>query len=193
MRCDFGKKAEAKGTTTGYDEIFGIDIYHDACGLIQRNDRMRWRLIYGKTPTAYTGPDHARSESGGYIFTEATGVKSGDTAVMYTEELSVKENCNLTIKFYYLLYGSGMGGLTVQETGTEKLFWAVHTQAHEDGSTWSLASIHLQHSFLSSGDVQFDFVGVRGETETSDIGLDDITIVQECPSVIGKSWRSQFV
>ena len=187
MRCDFGKKAD-DGDAPGNDGIFGIDMKTNPCGLIQRDYNMRWRLIYGKTPSAETGPNHARTKSGGYIFTEASYLHPGDTAVMYTKELSVQDKCNLTITFYYHMYGSDMGELRVRQTGTKTLLWSASGQQHDDGLTWSLASIHLP--FREAGDVQFDFVGVRGDTQTSDIGLDDISIVQDCPPVTGMSWVS---
>ncbi|KAK7488812.1 hypothetical protein BaRGS_00019947 [Batillaria attramentaria] len=76
-----------------------------------------WTTHSGPTSTGSTGPsvDHTRgTRSGHYAYTEATS-HAGKTARMLTGEFPATQS-DVCLKFYYHMYGRGMGTLNIKVT-----------------------------------------------------------------------------
>ena len=183
MRCNFDDD----------DYAFSTDGNTDGCQLQRRpGTGMDWLRQEYTTTSTETGPDNDHtSGTGGYIYTEASNpANTGDEAVVYTPVFTVDAGCRLTIEFYYSMYGADIGELRVQETDSQTVLWSLSGQQHSDGSTWSLASISLPFD-STARDVQFDFVGVKGNDYRGDIAIDDLVISQECPCESGWSYLEE--
>ncbi|CAH3148297.1 unnamed protein product, partial [Porites evermanni] len=93
-------------------------------------DVFDWTLYSGSTPSSGTGPfsDHT-SGSGKYFYIEASNQATGDNAKLtFTVPRNKSSGC---LKFFYHMYGSGMGTLNVF-SGNNKIF----TKSGNQGNYW---------------------------------------------------------
>lgn len=143
------------------------------CGYTQdkEGDSGDWMLARGPTPTSYTGPrgDHTTGV-GHYLHIEASVMLAGHKARLFSSSLrgSREPQC---LQFYYHMYGSGIGQLSVYlQTGQENednLLWTSHG---EQGISWLRASINYQYDQQH----QIVFEATRGASVRSDIAIDDV-------------------
>uniref|UniRef100_A0A8C2DKP0 MAM domain containing 2b n=1 Tax=Cyprinus carpio TaxID=7962 RepID=A0A8C2DKP0_CYPCA len=143
------------------------------CGFTQdkEGDSGDWMLARGPTPTSYTGPrgDHTTGV-GHYLHMEASMMLAGHKARLVSSSLrgSRETQC---LQFYYHMYGSGIGQLSVYlQTGEEnqdKLLW---TSRGEQGISWLRASVNYQYDQQH----QIVFEATRGASVRSDIAIDDV-------------------
>uniref|UniRef100_A0A8C1EP10 MAM domain containing 2b n=1 Tax=Cyprinus carpio carpio TaxID=630221 RepID=A0A8C1EP10_CYPCA len=143
------------------------------CGFTQdkEGDSGDWMLARGPTPTSYTGPrgDHTTG-LGHYLHMEASMMLAGHKARLVSSSLrgSRETQC---LQFYYHMYGSGIGQLSVYlQTGEEnqdKLLW---TSRGEQGISWLRASVNYQYDQQH----QIVFEATRGASVRSDIAIDDV-------------------
>ncbi|XP_051541508.1 MAM domain-containing protein 2 [Myxocyprinus asiaticus] len=143
------------------------------CGYTQdkEGDSGDWMLAKGPTPTSYTGPrgDHTTG-LGHYLHIEASLMLPGHKASLLSSSLrgSKEPHC---LQFYYHMYGSGTGQLSVYlQTGQEnedKRLWTCHG---EQGISWLRASVTYQYDQQH----QIVFEATRGTSIRSDIAIDDV-------------------
>ncbi|XP_016391671.1 MAM domain-containing protein 2 [Sinocyclocheilus rhinocerous] len=143
------------------------------CGFTQdkEGDSGDWMLARGPTPTSYTGPrgDHTTGV-GHYLHIEASVMLAGHKARLLSSSLRVSRKTQC-LQFYYHMYGSGIGQLSVYlQTGQEnqdKLLWTSHG---EQGISWLRASVNYQ----CDRQHQIVFEATRGASVRSDIAIDDV-------------------
>ncbi|KAK7488814.1 hypothetical protein BaRGS_00019949, partial [Batillaria attramentaria] len=146
-----------------------------------------WTTHSGPTTTHSTGPsvDHTRgTRSGHYAYTEATS-HAGKTARMLTGEFPATQS-DVCLKFYYHMYGRGMGTLNIKIAhGTTLHGQPLWTKSGDQGNQWHLAQVTLPASQLLQN-FRIAFEGVMGRTNLEtygDIAIDDIvTVPTACPA-----------
>ncbi|MEX0325885.1 MAG: immunoglobulin domain-containing protein [Puniceicoccaceae bacterium] len=149
-------------------------------------DWFDWAVDTYTTPTSGTGPDGDHTYgSGKYLFAEATG-NSEVYSILQSPVIPIGGVGSANLEFWYHMYGSGMGSLTVDlyvdgalaATGA----FSATGQQSLDGSDWKKAVIDLS-PYLPASAVQLQ---VRADTTTSELGdiaIDDIQIVGQSNAV----------
>lgn len=135
----------------------------------------------GSTPSSNTGPSGDLNGDGNYIYMEASGFDAGDQAVLTSNCLDLTTVEDPQLIFYYHMYGSGIGYLSVDLTdesgATNNLFLQEGEAQSSSSDEWIPALIDL--SPWSGQVVEITFtgeIGTGGSAFRCDIGLDEINI-----------------
>jgi hypothetical protein len=148
-------------------------------------DNFDWTRRTGTTPTSSTGPPGANAGSW-YIYTEADGRSSGQQAILNSPCFNLTNRRNATFSFAYSMYGSNMGTLRFEASSNGTTWTTLWTQTGNKGTGWLSASLDI--SAYEGSNVQFRFVGVRGNGTRSDMAVDNIsltaTITNNAPTAV---------
>ncbi|EOD06917.1 hypothetical protein EMIHUDRAFT_218624 [Emiliania huxleyi CCMP1516] len=128
----------------------------------------------GGTPSSSTGPsgDHTTG-SGYYLFTEASGIY--DTLHQLESPLfSLQQDA--TLSFFYHMYGSNMGTLSIEANGTETGWSTLWGRTGDQGNSWLEAVV-----ILPASTTKVRFNGRTGPGWRSDMALDDVSFSQFTP------------
>ncbi|XP_061181246.1 enteropeptidase-like [Saccostrea echinata] len=136
------------------------------CFLQNANNSNPWTRGSNSTPSAYTGPASAYSGEY-YMFTPA----SNSSCVL--ESRLLYQNTTKCLRFYYHMYGSGVGDLMVNKFyehygGVELVFWR---RFGNQGNMWHLAEIQMYSDALP---FKLRLKGSSGSNGTSNIAVDYI-------------------
>ncbi|XP_026195839.1 MAM domain-containing protein 2-like [Anabas testudineus] len=143
------------------------------CGYIQdkQSDNADWEWRRGPTPTSYTGPrgDHTNG-LGYYLHMEASSLLPGQSIRLLSRPLRGSKG-PLCLSFYYHMYGSGTGQLSVHldKDGEGVLLWQ---QSGEQSIAWLKARVGYQ----CDSQHQIVFKATRGSSVRSDIAIDDVIL-----------------
>ena len=143
----------------------------------------RWTPTDSATPDSGTGPNGPHSGNM-YAYTEASGSNDGDVAEL-TSPLFDFSGFNLPqLSFYYFMYGSNLGTLSVDTydgtTWTNDVWTMSGYQQISSSATWIQATVPLNNTVK-----QIRFRAIRGNGYDSDIAIDDILIENiTCPSPV---------
>ncbi|XP_022110871.1 MAM and LDL-receptor class A domain-containing protein 1-like [Acanthaster planci] len=142
-----------------------------------QNDDFDWILNRGSTYTGVSGPDvdHSKGDSTGfYIYIKAMLQNPGDQARLDAVKATAPAT-GACVKFWYHMYGSGMGTLMVY-TGDGKggLGPSRWSKSGDSGNVWHEASINIGYGL----DFQISFVGECGRNAGSEIAVDDIIVLE---------------
>ncbi|KAK2818879.1 hypothetical protein Q5P01_024440 [Channa striata] len=145
----------------------------------KHNDDADWEWKRGPTPTSYTGPraDHT-SGLGYYLHMEASSLLAGQTVRLLSRPLRGSRG-PLCLRFFYHMYGSGTGQLSVHldKDGKDVLLWQ---RSGEQSITWLRATVEYQ----CENQHQIAFKATRGSSVRSDIAIDDIILEGgPCPAM----------
>jgi len=142
--------------------------------LQDNNDQLNWSVNSGSTPSNGTGPSSAQ-EGNNYLYIEASSPNyPSKTARITSPCIDLTGEDDVRLKFYYHMYGSTIGQLTVEARSDENPNWnAMWTQAGEAGNFWQLVEIPMV-DYLGDSGVQIRFTGITGTSYTSDIAIDNI-------------------
>jgi len=141
-------------------------------------DNIDWDILTGATGSTGTGPssDHT-SGSGNYLYTESSSCY-GNTGEITSPcfDLSVISNPELT--FWYHMYGSSMGTLSVQVSTDGGSSWSADlwTLSGDKGNSWFSSGIVSLNSYTSQTNVIVRWTGTTGSSYTSDMAIDDVTV-----------------
>jgi PKD repeat protein len=143
-----------------------------------------WAVDLGGTPSTNTGPsvDHTLGNpSGHYVYTEASSPNyPSRTAELLSPTLSTDGASNLTLSFWYHMYGSAMGSLHVDVSVNGVWQDDVATPlAGDQGNEWKQASVDL--SAYAGSSVQLRFRGITGSSYRGDMAIDDVRLVDAPP------------
>lgn len=155
-------------------------------------DDFDWVVYSGSTPTSNTGPsgDHT-SGSGNYLLVEATGNRNS-SAWLDSPVFPVAGKAGAEFSFWYHMYGSGMGSLSVDLYVDGSLavqdVWSRSGQQSNNSNDWNEATVVLD-AYLPADTVQFCFRADVDTSGQSDMGLDDVSFVTtgelpEAPSIV---------
>ena len=139
-------------------------------------DEFDWSLRTGSTPTTSTGPSSDNtSGSGKYIYVESSSPNyPTKTAIIYTPVVSLSQSTAPMLQYFYHLYGTKMGHLSVSPFYNGTWHSAVFSMAGDKGNTWKEAKHSLYEIAQISDQVQFRFKAITGSSFTSDIAIDDL-------------------
>jgi hypothetical protein len=133
-------------------------------------DWFDWSMNSGSTPTAGTGPsaDHTNG-FGKYLYAEATS-QSDKFAILQSPVISAQGIGAGAVEFWYNMFGSGIGTLSVDLYVDGVLItpsiWSASGQQSSSGSDWKRAAIEIS-DYLPAQTIQVKF---RVDTTSSDIG-----------------------
>lgn len=143
-------------------------------------DDVDFRTLSGSTPSADTGPDvdHTTGTlTGQYVYLEASGGCNAKVAYLESPCIDLTSATAPQLSFWYHMYGTGMGTLTVDifadgawNTGV------IPTISGNQGNAWIKQTLPLT-SYV--GKIIFvRIVGTTGSDYTSDLAIDDISIIE---------------
>ncbi|MCT4623505.1 MAG: T9SS type A sorting domain-containing protein, partial [Schleiferiaceae bacterium] len=141
----------------------------------QNQNSYKWVVKNGSTASSSTGPHKGYGGSGQYVYTEASN--SGTNAFLKTPTIDFSNLNNPTLTFYYHMYGSNMGTLTVRymhDTIKDTIAVISGQQHTSDTASWTLHYVDLTSYKQMPGEIQF--IGTRGSGFRSDMAIDAITI-----------------
>ncbi|XP_033638977.1 MAM and LDL-receptor class A domain-containing protein 1-like [Asterias rubens] len=167
------------GPPTHAPSVYDCDFEQDLCkwAQITNNDNFDWTRDKGGTSSSDTGPskDHTtNSENGYYIYIEASGQSSGDVAQLLSPDM-VSADLGKCVAFWYHMYGPNIDTLNVWQRDNSKdtLQW---TRKGDQGPEWKYGQVWMKGTFAVV------FEGVRGNSWSGDIALDDLAIYNgDCP------------
>jgi hypothetical protein len=150
-------------------------------------DDFDWQRVQGSARAlSTTGPgvDHTLGTSAGYfMLLDATGQLRTQTASFFVKEFVGTDTCEM--RFWFHMFGDSdadMSVLKVQSKEAGTVTWtdvdlmvngvAVAQLEDNQGDQWKLATADL--SAFHEKTVQVRFLGVRGDTDLGDIGIDDV-------------------
>jgi len=134
-----------------------------------------------------TGPFYDKTlepvAGGIYIYTEASSGSTGDVTYLYSPLVDLSTALVPRISFWYHLYGSTMGDLSV-EISTDFVTWTtLYTLSGQQQTAGD--DLWLNHkvdiSSYAGDTVQIRFAGTKGSSYYSDMSLDDVSI-EETPT-----------
>ena len=139
-------------------------------------DDIDWEILSGGTPSSSTGPVSDHSGTGNYLYTEGSFcyVQSG---YIHTTAFDLSGLTGADLSFWYHMYGSTMGTLSVQVSTDGGTTWSsdLWSLSGNQGDAWQEANISLD-AYTSDSCVLIRFTGITGESTYSDMAIDDITI-----------------
>ncbi len=142
-------------------------------------DQIDFRVHSGATPSASTGPDTDHTTgtaTGKYIYLEASTCFNNE-AVLLSPCIDLTSSQTPQLLFWYHLYGSNTGELHVDVFGDGA--WsndAIPPFSGNQGNLWKQGVVNLAPWVGKRINVRFR--GVTGGGATSDIALDDISILE---------------
>lgn len=140
-------------------------------------DQMNWTWYSGATPSSSTGPDFDHTfgtTAGHYFYTEASGYTS-KLAILDGPCYDVSSLTTPGVVFWYHMYGSTMGTLTLEASDDMCNTWVpVWTLSGDQGNQWRMAQVDL--SAFTGSIISLRFKGLTGSNYYSDMALDDIWV-----------------
>jgi hypothetical protein len=149
-------------------------------------DNNNWSRNSGGTSSSGTGPS-AAAIGLQYAFVESSNPYFNSTAILEAN-FNFTGVTNPELSFDYHMYGADMGSLSVVVNGTT--VWSLSGQQHAaNSSVWSNQVIDLI-AYANSCSVNIQFVNNTGNSYTSDIGLDNINVIDYCALIAGNATSS---
>jgi len=149
-------------------------------------DNNNWTRNSGGTSSGYTGPS-AAAIGLQYAFVESSNPYFNSTAILEANFNFTGVN-NPELSFDYHMYGEHMGSLSVVVNGTT--VWSLSGQQHAaNSSAWSQQVIDLS-AYANLCYVNIQLVNNTGSNYKSDIGLDNINVIDPCPIIAGNATSS---
>ncbi|QTN39522.1 fibronectin type III domain-containing protein [Cryomorphaceae bacterium] len=136
------------------------------------NDDIEWTARSSSTGSSLTGPPGDLDGTGNYIFLESSSC-SFNTAILVSECVDLSGLVAPSISFYYHMYGSNMGSLSLEISSASSNWTQVWTLSGDQGNSWFQAAVDL--SAYAGDNVRARFIGTTGSSFRSDMALDEIT------------------
>ena len=147
-------------------------------------DDFNWELATGETASQQTGPsfDHTTGDSSGvFLFIEASyPSRVGQRAMLESQLFQATPSYGLCLNFWYHMYGRQMGSLNVYAysiSNETTLLWALDG---DKGNEWRNGRVNIK----STQPFKLIIEGVRGSGVLSDIGIDDINVIERPCSIV---------
>jgi len=156
----------------------------DSCWSRNPESGFFWGTRSGTTTSGSTGPENANSGAN-YVFAETSSGAEGDEATFVSPFVDLSTLNNPALFFWYHMYGSDMGSLSVDvitSSGTDlDVATIVGEQQGDNTDPWIEQILDL--SAYSGQSVQVQFRAIRGSGLNSDIAIDDFAI-DEAPTCL---------
>ncbi|XP_077864149.1 MAM and LDL-receptor class A domain-containing protein 1-like [Saccoglossus kowalevskii] len=172
------------------------DFEEDFCGWLQvasdtDDDSFDWTRMSGPTESRATGPDHDHTKGkdgeGYYLYTEATKDFEKTARLTVYPQPPTSMSC---ISFYYHMYGSTVGSLTIYQQRLGFPETSIWTRSGTWGNEWHYAQKTVSHD---DNQYQIHIEGVTGHAWASDIAIDDIKYEDgQCPTTVVCDFEIDF-
>ncbi|XP_027784436.2 MAM and LDL-receptor class A domain-containing protein 1 [Marmota flaviventris] len=183
--CDFVNDcADNSDETTYICRTFSghCDFEFDLCAWEQDQDEdCDWNLKPSSIPPTSTEPavDHTLGNSSGhYIFIKSYFSQQPMKTARLSSPVISKKSKNCKIIFYYHMYGTGIGALTLIQVSVSNRTKVLLNLTAEQGNFWR----KQQLSLFGDEDFQIKFEGRVGKGHHGSIALDDIVFTESCIS-----------
>lgn len=179
---------------------YDCDFTDNTCGWRQSSfDDFEWARTSEGTPSRNTGPDWdhtgliegVEESHGHFMYIEASGKPAGYHAKLESpvfQDLDGRDSISNCLSFYYNMYGLGMGQLNIYLVfidGRQELLWKT---SGNHGKAWH----HGIFTFTSFSTYKIVFEAVRGDGYTSDVAIDDVSVVRNgCAELSKKSKKAR--
>ncbi|MEL6634006.1 MAG: PKD domain-containing protein [Bacteroidota bacterium] len=160
-------------------ETFPLNATYANGWTVGPNSDADWLGKTGATGSTGTGPTGDNTTgNGNYLYTEATGPVQGDVFSIITPCIELTGAQNPELSYFYHMYGADMGDLEVYliSDGQSFLIDTLIGEQQIAGADPYLESRVDLSAF--TGTIQIEFRGIRGADFTSDISIDDVSIVE---------------
>ena len=152
----------------------------DQCGWQNKaSNDYDWTQHRGPTETPGTGPsvDHTSgTAAGGYMYLRSDNNILQSQSVFESEFLSPfkynENDAKACFRFYYHMYGHGMGGLKVELANNNKVYWSI---MGDQGNEWHRALVDIDVIPLEP--IIIRLRGIIGTNGQSDIAVDDTVLL----------------
>lgn len=145
-----------------------------------------WGMRTLAPTTGGTGPATDKTGTGRYAYTESSAGTQGQNATFILPTLNLAPLTNPELRFWYHMFGAGMGALSVDvykvKGGlTSGVYIKTGQQTLNRNAPWQEAIVNL--SAFSGDTIIIVFRGIRGVNQTSDMAIDEITVMNAptCP------------
>ncbi|XP_064630367.1 low-density lipoprotein receptor-related protein 3-like [Lineus longissimus] len=151
----------------------------------KRSNAKLWKLYSGKTPSKNTGPSFDHTLMAGmtyryssFVYFEASYVAVGRMDTLVVPAINIQPRQTKCFQFWYHMWGEYMGTLELQmKNVSQSLTWVTVWYAKGNQiDMWQVAQIDLVGS-QTVDQYELRFMGTRGQSYTSDMALDDISIL----------------
>ena len=145
-----------------------------------QDDDFDWTLNQGPTPSSGTGPQSAYDGSY-YLFTEASDPNNPNKTAGVYATFNFTQVDHPVIHFWYHMYGSNMGSLTLQASANVGTTWTnLWSLSGNQGDQWHGAEIDLL-AYANTAPVMLRFRGVTGDGYRSDMAIDYVEVFEGVP------------
>ena len=175
--------------TFPYTEDFETGVFPEGW---ETSGPFNWFIDNNGTPSGNTGPlgDNTQADgSGFYAYTEASGPSTGDQGILFSREVDLNSLTNPILEFFYHMFGVGTGSLEVQvvdvTNGTTTSVFNVSGPQQANQADPYIGAFNIDLSAFTNSVIQLQFIGTRGGSFTSDIAIDDISILEQPADDIG--------
>ena len=186
---DFETQAANTGNLSGCQTYF---LLTTGWQNVQTVDDIDWVARTGSTSSWNTGPNGDNTTSaktGTYLYTEGSSC-SNKEAWLVSPLFNFTNLTNPQMEFYYHMYGSSMGQLSVQIStnggtswSSSNLFYKSGQQHTSYGAAYSQALVNLG-AYAGMADIKIRIKGKTGNSFTTDMAIDDIKIYEPTPMSI---------
>jgi proteasome assembly chaperone (PAC2) family protein len=152
-------------------------------------DDINWTVDANGTPSSGTGPSSA-IEGNFYVFVEASVQNVGypnARAILNSPCFNLSGLSEATFSFKYHQFGAtNMGSIDLEISDDDGATWtSIWNSTGNLGNSWLTANVNLDA--YVGGSVQLRFNRVTGNTWQADIAIDDISLTEGEPTVVGCS------
>jgi hypothetical protein len=141
-------------------------------------DGSEWRADVGGTISTNTGPSvdqNPGTAAGHYLYTESSTCNNV-AAVLTTPEFDLSVVAGAEVSFWYHMFGATMGNLTFAITDDAGATWTDLVTLTDNVDLWQEYTANLS-AYIGST-VQFRFTGDIGTSFTSDMAIDNFSVVE---------------
>jgi len=152
-------------------------VLFDDCWENDNGDYIDWDIISGHTASGETGPNDDITGGGKYIYTESSNCFNHSGSIK-TPLFDISELSDIEITFWYNMYGSNMGTLSVDMSnngGNWIEIWSISGQQSNNPDDWKECILDLSIYDIENT-LQFKFNATTGNGWHSDIAIDEFTI-----------------
>lgn len=157
----------------------GVDV-SAVCWTNETGDGQDWVARSSSTSSSSTGPSSDHTGGGNYMYTESSSCYSS-SALLTTVTIDASSATFPTLGFWYHMYGSNMGSLSVDafyNGSWNNNIWSI---SGDQSNSWNYAEIAVTAA-AGYSDLKFRFNSTTGTGYLSDIAIDDISVVDlTCP------------
>lgn len=186
---DFESQVANSGNISGCQTYFALTTGWQN---VQSVDDIDWIARTGSTPSWNTGPsgdNTTAAQTGKYLYTESSACNNKE-AWLVSPLFNFTNLTNPQMEFYYHMYGSTMGQLSVQvstDGGTtwssSNLFYKSGQQHTSSAAAYSQALVNLG-AYAGMSDIKIRIKGTTGTQYRSDMAIDDIKVYEPTPMSI---------